>query len=250
MRPTFHDLTIAAALLAGLAGCRTQTPVVYQRPIELDEWAAGLASPENTYQLLQTEKTEGRFACGVAVARLGRLPGAEDQRPKVVAMRPAEEVYWTELFRGVPEVREVVFLSPISVRRDGPTIDGLCAAAQRVGASLLLAHWPNRLGANSAEVIGVLYDIESRRPVATLHASNRFLNEDGVEESPADERGDQRHLDARYQAARSFEGFTRECLSELVRLDKPLTTPQRHPWETEWDQRWWVPKKIKIDKIE
>jgi hypothetical protein len=247
MLNTARTLPTALLALSVLTGCQHAGPVAYQPPIRIDALSAGLDAPDNAYRLLTAEQTEGRFACGLAIARLGLRQEGPDGPPQVVTMQPREQAFWGETFLGVRTIRDLSFLSPISLRPEQEGIAGLCVAARRSGATLLLVHWPNVLGTNSSEVLGVLYDVGTHTPLATLHASARCTNSDGVEESPDDEIGDHREADAGFQAVRAFQQRTRTCLIELAELDAPVPTPQPHEWDTERDLRWWLPTTIKIN---
>ena len=71
----------------------------------------------------------------------------------------------------------------LSVVPDRPGPDTLRAAAAARNATLMLLYAPNRYGPNSAQVLGVLYDVPSGQPLATLHASATLLDEEGEEVS-------------------------------------------------------------------
>jgi hypothetical protein len=115
---------------------------------------------------------------------------------------------------------------------------------------LLLIYSANRYGPNSAQQLGVLYDTIRVEPIASLHASATFLDEDAhgdepVETSPDEKRGDHRDWDAVYQSARWFESHTLAAIRELIELDNALPTTQPHRWNADAQGRWWVPRVIK-----
>ena len=227
------------ALLVCL-GCHGRPPAAYEPPLDLAQLAPGLQPPDNSFCLLADVHTEGRFACPLAIAKF--LPqGPENDRQLVLqSPLPEEEAYWTEQVRGVSAIREVVFLRPISVRPEETSLAQLCATAQRLGAPLLLVHVPNRVGPNSARVLGVMYDTASAQPLATLHASSTILNQKGQEVAPDRQRGDHRRTDAQYQAQRAFEGHALACLREMIHLDSPSPTTQPHSWQLPLAERWWI----------
>lgn len=235
--------TVLIAAVSGLPGCASQEPVItYEPTVAMADLAPGVPSPDNTYRLLADEPTRGRFACGLAVAKFVPHDNDNGLNLEFEAMRPAEQAYWTEQFRGVWAIRKVMFLSPFTVRPNEPTVDNLCATANELGASLLMVYTPNGLGPNSAQVLGVLYDVPTRAAVAALHASSRFIDlEEGVEVSPNQEKGDHRDIDARYQAQREFEEHVLACVAELIRRDTPPPTTQPHRWHKPLVERWWIP---------
>jgi len=233
------------ALAASLFGCQRPSGLTCEPRLELDQLVPGLQTPDNSYLLLTDGQTRGRFACGLAIAKF--VPADNDAALELAALKPIEQAYWTERLTGVSAVRELVFLSPINTRSGGQSADALCAVAERLDAALLLVYAPNRFGPNSAQVLGVLYDVQHRRPIAALHTSAQILEDDGEEESPAEKRGDRRDTDAAYRAPRDFESQTLACVLELVSRDSPTPTTQPHRWQTpDFDERWWIPTWIKV----
>jgi hypothetical protein len=225
---------VASAML----GCAAQPPGVCERRIHMQELAVDVPPVDNGYRLLAQERTHGRFACSLAIAKLA--PGEEVGTVNLVELAPAEEAYWTDAVCGVSEVRDLQFLSPISVRPDEPDTETLCAAAAAREATLLLLYVSNRYGPNSAQVLGVLYDVPSCQPIASLHASASFLNEQGEEVSPDKRFGDHRETDASFQASRAYEKHLLSCLGELIHNDSPPPTTQPHRWSTPPSERWWL----------
>jgi hypothetical protein len=231
---------LALSLILTMPGCASEAPRVYERQIHMRELAADVAPVENAFRLDVVEPTRGRFACSLAIAKL--VPTDEAGSVNLVPMTPAEEAYWVNAVCGLVEVRDLQFLSPLSVVPDKPDTETLRAAAAAREATLMLLYAPNRYGPNSAQVLGVLYDVASGRPLAALHASANFLDEEGQEVSVDPETGDHRDRDAYYQASRAYEQHLIECLGQLIRSDSAAPTTQPHRWETPPSQRWWLPK--------
>ena len=220
-----------------LGGCgEKKAAVVYERPLNMDDLARGVPPSDNAHTLLTDRRTEGRFACVLAIAKM--RPGADEL--DFVQMSPPEQSYWVEQMRGVTTLRKLTFLRPRSTRPFGHDVPRLCETADRLGAPLLLVYAPNGVGANSAQVLGVLYDAATHQPLASLHASARFLNEEGQEVSPNEEKGDHRDDDARYQAQRAFEGHVLACVRDLMSLDDQPATTQPHRWQQPFVERWWI----------
>ncbi len=254
-----------ASGLVLLAACRQkQTFVAYEPVVEIGDLAADLAVPASGYALTAPEGSVGRFPCSLAIARLAPrdetrgAPAAETEpvppadpaalragtwppdltlRP----LRPMDEAAWTERLRGLRALRDVIFLSPRSTKLEGQTPAALCAAAHRLGANLLVVYAASGLGANSAQSVGVLYDTPSATPLATIYASARILDAEGVESSPNPRPGDHRRDDARYQAQRQFEGYVEAALRELMARDRPPPSTQPSRWQTPPHERWWLP---------
>jgi hypothetical protein len=233
----FAGLIVAVTML----GCAGRTTDTFERRIELHELAPSVEPVEDDYRLLGDEETAGRFGCGLALAKFA-LDDEEDCLD-LSPFKPAEEAYWTDIVCGTWPLRDLQFLSPINVRPDEPQPGRLCAAADVLGASLLLVYAPNRYGPNAAQVLGVLYDVPGCRPIAVLHASARFADEHDREHAPDRERGDQRPNDAYYQACRQFEDHFLRCLTDVIRADGAAPTTQPHRWTKPPDrhERWWNP---------
>ena len=237
MRTAVALTILLITALFSLVGCANKQAIVYQRQIQIEELAPDVAPVDNAFRLLTDEATRGRFGCGLAIAKL--LPGEASGSVHLVAATLAEEGYWVSALCGVSEVRDLEFLTPINVRPDEPTTESLCAAAAALNADLLLMYAPNRYGPNSAQVLGVLYDVHGCQPLAVLHASATYLDEEGVETPPDNEWGNQRAVDACYQASRAYERHLLCCLRDLIEKDEPLPV-QPHHWDTPAQERWWL----------
>lgn len=234
-------ITLTLMLTAGaLSGCaRKHHEIAYEPARGMENLAPGLAAPENGFMLLADQQTDGRFACGLAVAKLIPCEDPQSSGLLLVPMHPNEEACWTEQLRGVDAVRDLEFIRPLSTRPEGQSTADLCQAARRVQATLLLVYAPSRPSANSAQVVGVLYDSATEQALATLRASSRILDEHAEEVAPDHKRGDQRGNDARYQAQHAFEAHALACLRELIHRDSQPTTTQPHRWQQPFIERWW-----------
>lgn len=238
-------LTAVAVTLSGFCllwpGCAKQTPtIVYEPPITMADLLPGQSAPDNTFKLLAEVHTTDRFACGLAVAKFVSEEDEDGPQLTLKSLTSAEQAFWAEQMRGVSAIRDVTFLRPRNVHLDGPAIENLCAAAQRLDSPLLLVYAPNGLGPNSAQVFGVFYDTRSRQPLAALHTSSLFLDEEGLETSPNERKSDERDVDARYQAQRAFERQVLACLRDLIQRDESSPTTQPHKWEKPFIERWWI----------
>lgn len=253
-----------AAGLALLAACsQKQTLVTYEPAVGIGDLAADLTVPASGYALTAPGNTVGRFPCALAIARLA--PRDEDTVPTTTSddapsaavaplragawpleltlrpLRPMDEACWTERMRGLRALRDVIFLSPRSTKIEGQTPAALCAAAHRLGANLLVVYAASGLSANSAQSVGILYDTPTATPLATIYATARILDAEGIESSPNPRIGDHRRDDARYQAQRQFEGYVEAALRELVGRDQPSPSTQPSRWQTPLNERWWLP---------
>jgi hypothetical protein len=228
-------------LVVVLVGCHERRHVAYPPPLTMDELAAGLLTPDSDFALLTDQPTSGRFGCPLAIAKLAAGDAAGSAGPLVLAeLRDNEQAYWTEQMRGVAAIQKLVFLRPRSIRPEEQSLATLCDTAGRLGAPLLLLYAPRQLGPNSAQVLGALYDAQSRQALATVRSSAQLFDEDGQESSPNDSRGDRRAQDAGYQAQRKFESYTLACLRELIHRDQAPASTQPHKWHQPYMERWWM----------
>ena len=241
MRRRLLQSVLGVGMLVAWPGCAEKpVEVTYDPPLEMSALAPALPAPDNAYMMLNSVETAGRFACPLAVAKLANDPLAGTRELTLQTTCPEEEAQWTERFRGVSAIRELVFLRPLDIKTYISQYTGLFAAARRLDVPLLLVYAPNGYGPNSAQVLGVLYDTATEQPLATLHAAARYLNEEGLETSPDFEKGDHRDTDARYRAQRAFEGHALACVRDLIEHDAPSPTTQPHRWQKPLIERWWL----------
>jgi hypothetical protein len=226
------------ALLLALSCAKQEAPVTYEPRLALAALEPGLSTPAQGFALLAHEQTTGRFAAPLAIAK--RAWNAEAGVLQLVSMLPREEAFWTEQVRGVEAVRDVRFVRPLSTRPEGDSLPALCAAADKQGAPLLLVYAQNTYGPNSAQVFGVLYESQTGRAIAALHAGRTVVDEEGAEVCPDAADGDHRDHDARYLAQREFETHVLDCLRELIHYDTRMPTTQPHEWGQPYLERWWI----------
>jgi len=224
--------------LTGCASSKQETPRVYERQVQLDELVAA-AGVDNACVLRQQAHTAGRFTCSLAIAKY--VPGECAGNSRLSTMTNMEEAAWVEAVRGLIELNDLQFISPLSIVPGEASVESLCAAAQRRRAKLLLIYLPNRYGPNSAQVLGALYDTQTCQPAAILHSSAQYLDEEGVESDLDGSEGVWRDRDAYYQASRDCEKKVVQCLGTLIQKDAPPPTTQPHGWRTPSSERWWVP---------
>jgi hypothetical protein len=217
-----------------LAGCATPPAPTYAPRVEVTALAAEAQLPSAGFALMSETPTQGRFACTLAVAKLVAQDADDKVNLRVDDLTPPEQAYWVESLRGVVEARDLIFLSPLTVRPDEERTPALCRAAREQGAALVLAYVPGQVGANSAQLLGVVYNTQSAAPLAVLHEEQTLLNAKGVEVTPDElahaAKGARRDHDAYYQASRRFEHGAADSVRALVRLDQPPPSTQPSHW--------------------
>lgn len=242
--------TLIAALLCGCAVKTRHAPVVFDPPSRVADLAADLgaadtAPPADGYRLLAPAESVGRFTCDLAVAEFAWQPATGGGDAKLALVTPAldEQAYWSQRFRGVTQIRGLIFLTPTAVRLDGSGIPQLCAAAQRLQAALLIVYVRSGTGPNAADVSGIVYDTARAAALATIHAREAIVvqvKKDDNPDSPNELKGDYRNIDARYQVQRRFEDHAFACVRDLIHGDNPPPTTQPHDWQQPFVERWWI----------
>jgi hypothetical protein len=229
-------LLLLIAVTGLLGGCATAPPRAYDAPVNLADFARELKVPDEGY-LLFARATEGRFPCTLAVSKLTTRqdPFGCGVMIYECGLEPAEQARWTTTFRGSNQVRDLVFLTPITLQPAEADRSARCVTADRLGAPLLLEYVANQLGPNSAELTGIIYDTATCEVLATLNVYRVQTDAKGIEQPPgviAEERAvaDARPFDAFHQAREVFHQAARAAVQELVALDNRPERKEQHRW--------------------
>ncbi len=226
-------------LIGGAVGCQPKPARRYElRQIEMGLLAANVPSPEsNTYKILQDKRTVGRFPCGLAVMRvtasLPDTPADAGKLPEGALVidlpNDVQAVPWSELLDNLPPVTTVKVMGRPSVTFKEVTVDELVQAGKRQHAALVLIYGRNDLPDDRIEMVGAMYDTESRQLVAVVNA--RVEPVPGLSPPPDRLKEDRRHEDPVCLTVAKFQDLVLRCIDELVRLDNPATTTQPNPWD-------------------
>lgn len=229
-------LVLLIAVTGLLGGCATTPPRAYDAPVNLADFARELKVPDEGYLLFASE-TEGRFPCTLAVSKLTTRqdPFGCGVMIHECGLEPAEQARWTTTFRGSSQIRDLVFLTPITLQPGEADRSARCVTADRLGAPLLLEYVANQLGPNSAELTGIIYDTATCDVLATLNVYRVQTDAAGIEQPPgviAEEREvtDARPFDAFHQAREAFHQAARAAVVELIALDSRPERKQGHRW--------------------
>ena len=199
------------------------------RPVEM---------PPDGYTLLGEQPSKGLFPTALAVVRLdkpdplfrvGQPFYISDHGWQVATFRTEEAVGWNGLFPTVREVREVVVMDARSVVAPDVTPPEVVGSAEYLQAGLLLIYGPREGPAQGAALAGMIYEVETRKPLAFVQAQASI--EDYEVPRPDSPKHDLRHVDADYLAARKFERQVWACVRELIAKDQPPTATQPSPWK-------------------
>jgi len=231
---------LAAAPCLSTTGCHREDPMAFEPRIAWSDIARGAPAADNRHVLLASERTQGRFACALAVAQAAAQTAPWEQSLDLCGPRHSDQAHWLAALAGLHRVRAVVFVTARDVVDQPGNVAGLCAAANRLGATLLLVYSKNRYAPEAAQALGLVYDVASGKPLAAVHASANCPSPD-PDELVEDVPGDHRDVDASYQAARAFEARVRAALCELIELDAPPATIEPHNWTDRPDEPLWIP---------
>jgi hypothetical protein len=235
---------IAAVCAVSLtAACRAKAsvrPWTAKPTVPWDYVATQSFEPvQNGFHVLIPQPTRGLFPAAMAVSRVafetpsGDLYGYNDPRiaesPRRLCADPRNEfLQWNRAFDSLMAVSEVF---PI-VERDlggGPAEPAqILAAFRALHAKIGLIYGVNEITADKAEMFGVLYEVESGRGLAALHAQAESLIPfvERVEGSEFDLW----ETDARAIVRTRFEKLLFACLRELIIHDEPERIDAPEGW--------------------
>jgi hypothetical protein len=223
------------ALLA-LGGCAAREQEDWSSTAQVrwsDVGGASHAPVSDGFVLLSETPTTGRFPATLAVTRVA-VREAEDspKRERYLTSKPHNE--FLEWNSALDNQMAIASVFPIWQRDlgGGPVELGQVLAAFRaLGGTVGLIYAGNRTSATEAEMFGILYDTESTRPLAAIHASAASLpeeEEDGTEARP--------HIwqrDARALVRAEFSGLVHACMRELIVRDVPERVDVPPGWKPE-----------------
>ncbi len=234
-----------ALLLAVVSGCAPEPMRIrLQREVQFAELAGEANQPSpNSYKLI-TDSTSDLFPGKVAIARLA-VPMTGEVPLVVEGVAQPDQGYWTETFRGNQAVQGLIFLDPAILQPAESWRAELCHEARREGATLLIAYVSNRFGGNQSRAMAIVLDVQSCMTLAVASGQRMFIDAEGQQLPPEPIEGDQRWMDARYQADREVQRQLRGCMLELVLRDRESKASAPPP-ETPFPERWWVPQQIRV----
>ena len=136
-----------------------------------------------------------------------------------------EALYWNELFDSVGKIREVTVIDPQSVPQRYVTVPQLLASSRRQKCRLCVVYGQNDVAYNVSRVVGALYDADTNELVAVIFAE-QIVDPQEKTPPPADyPKGDERHKDAHWLAARRFEQLVRGFVLQLIERDREPGAP-------------------------
>jgi len=199
------------------------------------------AQHEQRLHIYSKDKTVGLFPTGIAVVRVRKQVNSEGSIPggtlNIFELLNSEAAYWTELFDGTPEVLEVISLHQKSVRGLEVTSEELINAARIMNTNLLLVYgYDNVANPGACEVSGVLYDLATRKPLASIKhfaalkdakTAAKLLPKHVTKPSTSKEWA----FYTDFLAMRGFESQFKSCVWQLIDKDGESQTIQPNPFE-------------------
>lgn len=244
-----HGVAIAFVIGLAIPACQEpeEPPVAYMGPT-LAQADLGMTqsvdAPANGYTLLQPQPSQGRFPATLAVVRLDKpnpLFVCDDplfvaERGWELATLPGQEaMVWTTLLNTVPKSRAVMVMDRRSTISPDCDLEQVLEAARSQDVELCLIYGPRMVPDDHAGLAGVIIDADTGNYLAYIQSQAGIL--DWEPPRPDRPEHDLSHQDVNYIAARRFEREVRNCMLDLIRLDRPPTSTQPSPWRDMQDLR-------------
>lgn len=223
------------------SGCATSAPARRKEPwippprVDWKQIATTQVAPvENGFRILDDNGTQGRFPCAMSVSRLapdGNDPS--DPRATTLPATPHNEfLIWNNMFDNLPAISEAF---PIVERNLGeyPTDPALIVSAARAfHAGLSLVYAVNQPREDQFEMLGVVHDTETGKPIAVLHALTTSRPRPQGQHASHDNVDAWEH-EARALARTQFKKAAVDCLRELIARDVPQKVDAPEGWKPE-----------------
>ncbi len=193
---------------------------------------------ENGYIKLESGPSRGRFPATIAVTRIA-VEGEAEQgaRKTFIPPKPKNEFLdWNSAFDDQMAINCVF---PIETRDlgGGPVIpEQINAAFHALDGEIGLIYAWNYLEENKTEMFGVLYDTDSAKPIAALHASATSVPIPEDAEEPVDLW----EFDSKALVREKFQKIVHACVRELILGDIPQTVDV---------PKGWVPHKVESSVV-
>ncbi len=238
------------ALLCGCAAPESKKPwVAPQRVAWSDVATEPVESVENGYRIVQSDATEGLFPCALAVSRIAaETPRTNAGGSLAAPSTPHNEfLIWNTSFDNLPAVSEAF---PVVERDLGeypvePQL--ILSAARAFHAGLSLIYAVNQLAPEKYEMLGVLHDTKTGKPIAVFHTVNETIIRP-KNAKKAHNNVDAWEYEARALARLQFKSLALACFRELIAHDVPQRqeppegwTPNRPLAPMHWPPRYYGP---------
>lgn len=214
--------SIVSVLL--LTGCAAKKSPPWIPPPRV-HWQHLSTTPLTTvydgYVILEERPSTGRFPAALAVTKINVTRDYNDDGSELafIAPKPKNEfLMWNSVFEKHMAVSEVFPIAHRNLGGGPANSDRITDAFRALDARIGLIYGTNRLDKDHTEMIGVLYDIPSAKPIASIHAQARSSY------PSASDKGTNVDLwatDSRARARERFQTNVCACMRELIARDTP-----------------------------
>ena len=230
----------AVALMVMLAGCATtnkKPPEVWVAPPYVgwaDISAQSMPDVNQEYKLLASEPTKGLFPAAIAVTRVSREKTEEDEpgappKPRISVHPKNETLRFNSAFDDLVALSEVFPIAQRTLGGGDAVPSQILAAYRALDARIGLIYAVNELSPAETEVIAVLYEVRTGRPLACYHCAEASkLPPDEAEKNAR--KVDYWETDSKAISRRTFERLVHASLRELILRDEPAPLEDKSSW--------------------
>ncbi len=231
---TATKTALVGGVIIGASGCAQKRAEVWSpRPLVLWEDISTGVVPhtKNAYEIIPASPSHGLFPASMAVTRIGIEIGTEASpgvRSNLLADPRNEFLQWNSTLDDQMAVSEVFPIHDVDLggRRVSPHL--IVDAFQALGARLGLLYGVNELSEHKTEMLAVLYDTETVRPLAVLHADAKS---EYANQANADAGATMWETDSQALARTRFDELLHACIRDLILQDEspPVAVPAGWP---------------------
>lgn len=247
-RTSTHAALLLAPIL--LLGCNKYTEPAYHEPTIVEKYETPRGDTEVFVRaedlgveptqlapqgetLIDKNPSIGRFPSGLAVAKVVAAANPEhgDRHLQVAPIAPFRGVYWSEMMKDLPPIREVTMLRAYGMDPRGTSYQQLLQMATQMDCSLCVLYAVVENTRADAEYVGVLWDALTTRPLATFRVPITLSEDLRLTYEKDEDLGFQRMLaEADFRAESDFRRLVRNALWDLAEYDSKDSTTQPSPW--------------------
>ena len=183
--------------------------------------------------ILDQEPSVGRFPSGLAVAKVvaAANPERADRHILVAPVAPFRGVYWGEVMRDLPTIREVTMLRSYGTDPRGTDVSQLLHMATRMECSLCIIYAVVENTRADAEYVGVLWDALISKPLATFRVPIVLSENDRAAYEEDEDHGYERMMkEADFRAESDLQRLVCNALWDLAETDSKDPTTRPSPW--------------------
>lgn len=213
---------VAASLTAGCAAKRVEFQLpVYGRTFWRHITTEPAPRVEDQYRIVVDEPTEGLFPANLGVTRVSVELLAEQvgmERPVLLTDPRNEFLRWNAALDDLFAVSEVFPISEFDLGGGPVEPEQILAAFRALHARLGLVYAMNRMRDDRSEILAVLYDSVTTKPLAYFHASAKSIEPPEVNDK---EPRNLRKTDSEALVRIKFEQMVHSCVRALILHDEP-----------------------------